>query len=1074
MSVETADVLSDVEPLPVSSPASPSPPLFPLSSSFPSLTRSWPSSPLSSSRQVTARLYSSLQRSKEQELYSTGGYTARRPLVSTDHSAKARQVSFKPSSPELGSLAVATGSVPSDRLNESQQADLSLEADSSRDAASGAEETESEAELMTGEMDLKLQSSVNSSAKLSSGRRHIEEMENVRSHLQTMLRSVPTATDTDDLLRPASQHLQDDSYKSDTTSHLLSAALSLGGVEELFPRYSRLRAGVNPAPLPSVSELQVIRESLDRERARRKHSEQQVLVLQNKLLALQQQLALAVSADRKKDIMIEQLDKTLEKVVEGWRRHEQEKSEGVRRLQEEKEAAESARDKHREALASFEKSLSEAAEALDKEQKRSEELQNVNKQQERELAELRGCVEELRVRVEERRSEAEEERAKSEKLQTLAVTLQTELDQQNQQSRHSLSQLQQDITRLTQQLDTERERVGQEVQLREEAQSTVRQLQQELEETRRERDTARVDRALDQARFEAQRSQWEVELRLCVEQQVTERLANIQQENSTATAKLREQHRKQLLDLSARQERELSAQMEEFRVQLEEKDEKQQQLALHFNNKMAALQEEMVSMEASKRRLETQREELVSRLQGMMRSHWTEALRLLNNQEQADGMFSPMSLWDGSKPHSSPHDPDSSICSTANTLASAAPRAVVLHLSRERERGMKGEEEVRVERGRGESDFGLLDHSHVFCPLEPVLDDTDLTAVGGSNLTGLWDRPGGGEKQREAGRERTEREGGRTGIRGQAVEMGPTVRSHGESPGQALNQTSNHFRNQESYSDSDRIRSQFEQCVNRQANQNPDQSARLNQVHASSERLTSQSYSSEKGAGRCDVSVEKYSGAGMKAPPMKEQSLSIKERAPPTGTSGSSLGEDRQNELQYYISKLLDRSPGDPLEEQPVEQRKAETLPVNPGVNSQWDGFSSGPRALVNSLLTRAPAPPQAVNPPSSTHMPCGPQVTPSVLRGQPDPQLEQLAGLLRLALPQTPTDQQLQQLLGSLIRPEEPCTDPLRANLDRKLAQNEKRERQPPSRSAPSATSRGRRSGPQSHRSGSKVNVWR
>lgn len=39
---------------------------------------------------------------------------------------------------------------------------------------------------------------------------------------------------------------------------------------------------------------------------------------------------------------------TLEKVVEGWRRHEKEKSEGVRRLQEEKEAAESTQQKQRE------------------------------------------------------------------------------------------------------------------------------------------------------------------------------------------------------------------------------------------------------------------------------------------------------------------------------------------------------------------------------------------------------------------------------------------------------------------------------------------------------------------------------------------------------------------------------------------------------------------------------------------------------------------------------------------------------------------------------------------------------
>ena len=46
------------------------------------------------------------------------------------------------------------------------------------------------------------------------------------------------------------------------------------------------------------------------------------------------------------------------------------------------------------------------------------------------------------------------------------------------------------------------------------------------------------------------------------------------------------------------------------------------------------MQEELVSMATCKRRLEHQREELVSRLHGMMRSHWTEALRLLANQEQ--------------------------------------------------------------------------------------------------------------------------------------------------------------------------------------------------------------------------------------------------------------------------------------------------------------------------------------------------------------------------------------------------------------------------------------------------------
>lgn len=50
--------------------------------------------------------------------------------------------------------------------------------------------------------------------------------------------------------------------------------------------------------------------------------------------------------------------------------------------------------------------------------------------------------------------------------------------------------------------------------------------------------------------------------------------------------------------------------------------------------RLSEMQEELLSMAVSKRKLETQREELVSRLQGMMRSHWAEALRLLTNQEQ--------------------------------------------------------------------------------------------------------------------------------------------------------------------------------------------------------------------------------------------------------------------------------------------------------------------------------------------------------------------------------------------------------------------------------------------------------
>ncbi|KAB5511359.1 hypothetical protein PHYPO_G00250720 [Pangasianodon hypophthalmus] len=79
-----------------------------------------------------------------------------------------------------------------------------------------------------------------------------------------------------------------------------------------------------------------------------------------------------------------------------------------------------------------------------------------------------------------------------------------------------------------------------------------------------------------------------------------------------------------------------------------------------------------------------------------------------------------------------------------------------------------------------------------------------------------------------------------------------------------------------------------------------------------------------------------YSSTGTTAPPT-DQALSVKVRAPPPATSVSSLCDERQNELQYYIAKLLERSPGEPLEEHQVDQSKnrPESQPANSGVSSQ-------------------------------------------------------------------------------------------------------------------------------------------
>lgn len=81
-----------------------------------------------------------------------------------------------------------------------------------------------------------------------------------------------------------------------------------------------------------------------------------------------QQLAVAVAADLKKDIMIEQLDKTMAQVVEGWNGREAEQTEVLRGLQEAPEAAELTKSKQQETVTLLEQSVSEAMGALNLEQ----------------------------------------------------------------------------------------------------------------------------------------------------------------------------------------------------------------------------------------------------------------------------------------------------------------------------------------------------------------------------------------------------------------------------------------------------------------------------------------------------------------------------------------------------------------------------------------------------------------------------------------------------------------------------------------------------------------------------------
>ncbi|KAK6478093.1 centrobin-like [Huso huso] len=423
--VQSEDLMSDVEPLPASLPPTPSASLRPkgrdaaLESRRQNLTQSWPSSPYSSFAscgEVTARLYSSLQKSREAEAQAhhsmdrqtVGEHDGRRRSVPGDAApldapretcARTRpsQVSSNRAL-SFASLAVSpggweersSGTLPSSAPGSDAAASGFCSQPQLCAGRSGQLVAGGDLELLAGEMEQKLQVGVEtSSAMVKNGTRCISDMESVRSHLQTILKGSADPPHRGSLAPVSLAQQQqeeggdDASFESDSTASLLNARplqeelsppLSVSGLEGLFPRYSRLHADRTGLP-SSSSSGQILRDSVEKERTRRRHCEKQIQNLHNKTLELQQQLALAVSADRKKDIMIEQLDKTLAKVVEGWKKHEAEKNDAVKRLQEEKEAAERAQAEQQKVLVQFEESLAQAVEAMALEQKQAAHLQ---------------------------------------------------------------------------------------------------------------------------------------------------------------------------------------------------------------------------------------------------------------------------------------------------------------------------------------------------------------------------------------------------------------------------------------------------------------------------------------------------------------------------------------------------------------------------------------------------------------------------------------------------------------------------------------------------------------------------
>ncbi|KAB1265165.1 Centrobin [Camelus dromedarius] len=414
-----------------------------------------------------------------------------------------------------------------------------------------------------------------------------------------------------DLLSDSSEAPGLNQVSSEVTSQLY-ASLHLSRQAETTARAQLYLPSTSPPPHEVLDGLaQELSCSLSaglENNLKKKHCERHIQSLQTRVLELQQQLAVAVTADRKKDIMIEQLDKTLARVVEGWNRHEAERTEVLRGLQEERQAAELTRSKQQE-----EEERQALTLSLELEQQQCRALQDERDEARAGQLSERRLLETLQVALEEeRQTRAQQERQLKERYQALQEESQAQLEREKgntQRESQAAREAQQQLALV---------------------QSEVRRLEGDLDTARRERDALQLEMSLVQARYESQRIQMESELAVQLEQRVTERLAQAQESSLRQAASLREHHRKQLQELNGQHQQELSTQLAQFKVEMAEREERQQQVAQDYELRLAREQARVRELQSGNQQLEEQRVELVERLQAMLQAHWEEANQLLS------------------------------------------------------------------------------------------------------------------------------------------------------------------------------------------------------------------------------------------------------------------------------------------------------------------------------------------------------------------------------------------------------------------------------------------------------------
>ncbi|XP_065644872.1 trichohyalin isoform X4 [Hydra vulgaris] len=312
-----------------------------------------------------------------------------------------------------------------------------------------------------------------------------------------------------------------------------------------------------------VAENTILKESNRRERARRKYHEEQTSELQAKLLQCQDQLAVALSTERKKTIMIEQLDKNLAIVVNDWKKQEEERISAIFKLTREKEILLSSQQKQDQMLKRFEKDLADALQAYSNEQEKIQELNSHHKSQIDFLEKEKFTISKHFSDLQASNLNLKEINKKNEKVISEFENNQHVQKMENERLEKANNHLNEQIKLISKSYEEQIELVQKAVDdAQNESQDllkknlslshTVQQLMSEKESLNKEKDTLRTELKLLQTKFDVLKTKQDSEIKTKLEEEFNQKIYEIQHQIMTTESDLRNSEKKRLNELTAK------------------------------------------------------------------------------------------------------------------------------------------------------------------------------------------------------------------------------------------------------------------------------------------------------------------------------------------------------------------------------------------------------------------------------------------------------------------------------------------------------------------------------------------